>query len=70
MADAADAERVTEWFLVESWAEHMRQHGRVTVADAAIQARVRAFHQGSAAPEVRHLLTISTRAPEAGERGP
>lgn len=70
MADAADAERVTEWFLVESWAEHMRQHGRVTVADAAIQARVRAFHQGSAAPAVRHLLTISTRAPEAGERGP
>ena len=29
-----DAERVVEWFFVESWAEHLRQHHRVSHADA------------------------------------
>ena len=28
-----------EWFMVESWAEHLRQHKRVSKADADLQAR-------------------------------
>jgi MFS family permease len=34
--DAADPERVVEWFFVESWAEHLRQHRRASQADAEI----------------------------------
>jgi predicted MFS family arabinose efflux permease len=48
--------RYLETFLVESWAEHMRQHARVTNEDRAIQERVRAFHEGAVAPRVTHFI--------------
>lgn len=58
--DAADRERLVEWFLVESWAEHLRQHHRVSRADADVQEAVRRFHQGPEPPVVRHFLTLGT----------
>jgi MFS family permease len=60
--DAADPERMVEWFMVESWAEHLRQHHRVSQADADIQEAVRRFHQGPEAPVVRHFLTVGAGA--------
>lgn len=51
-------EKVTEWFLVESWAEHLRQHHRLSNADVELQQQVLAFHQGSEKPQVRHLIGI------------
>lgn len=54
--DAADPEQIVEWFLVESWAEHMRQHHRVSKADADLQREAIAYHRGSSPPVVRHLL--------------
>ncbi len=63
--DAADPERIVEWFLVESWAEHLRQHRRVSKVDADIQAEVRGYHQGSGEPEVQHLLALDGRHAEA-----
>lgn len=57
--DAADPERIVEWFMVESWAEHLRQHRRVSQADADIQAEMARFHSGPGAPVVRHLLGLS-----------
>ena len=57
--DSADPEKITEWFMVESWAEHLRQHKRVSNADADLQSKVHALHTGSAKPVVRHLLSIS-----------
>ncbi|KQZ57808.1 MULTISPECIES: MFS transporter [unclassified Lysobacter] len=56
--DAADPERIVEWFLVESWAEHMRQHRRVSHADADLQHAVAAFHVGPQPPKVQHLLSL------------
>ena len=56
--DTADAEIMVEWFFVESWAEHLRQHRRVSKADADLQQEVRKFHRGDAAPLVRHLLSV------------
>jgi MFS family permease len=56
MQDAADPGSFTEWFLIESWAEHERQHARVTKADAALHAEVRSFHAGSEPPLIRHLV--------------
>jgi hypothetical protein len=58
--DAADPEKLVEWFMVESWAEHLRQHHRVSKADADLQAGVQRFHIGSAAPTVRHFLTVDS----------
>jgi hypothetical protein len=32
-----------ETFLVDSWAEHQRQHGRFTVADRELEKRVLSY---------------------------
>lgn len=57
--DAADAEKMVEWFMVESWAEHLRQHKRVSNADADLQGKVLAYHSGPDKPIVRHFLSFS-----------
>jgi len=53
--DAAEAGRMMETFLVDSWLEHLRQHERVTNADRALQEVVRRFHS-QGAPKVTHLI--------------
>ncbi|MCA3194559.1 MULTISPECIES: MFS transporter [unclassified Cupriavidus] len=58
MEDPANPELLTEWFLVESWAEHLRQHRRVPNADADLQRDVAGFHVASEPPRVRHLLGV------------
>lgn len=54
--DPAEPGRFVESFLVESWAEHMRQHGRATEADREIEDRISAFHIGKDEPVVTHLV--------------
>src|SRR5579883_621555 len=54
--DAADPGRYVETFLVDSWAEHLRQHERVTAVDRAVQDRAAAFHLGPGRPLVTHLI--------------
>jgi MFS family permease len=55
-ADPAQPGHYIETFLVESWAEHMRQHARQTNEDRAAQELVRSFHLGDAPPVVTHLI--------------
>lgn len=57
--DTADPGLMLEWFQVESWAEHLRQHRRVSGADADIQEDVLRFHQGEQRPVVRHFLAFN-----------
>jgi quinol monooxygenase YgiN len=57
--DSADPEKIVEWFMVESWAEHLRQHKRVSNADADLQGTVLTYHIGPEKPIVRHFLTIN-----------
>jgi hypothetical protein len=55
----ADLERpgyYLETFVVDSWSEHLRQHGRLTVDDLELTRLTRSFHQGAEPPVVRHLL--------------
>jgi MFS family permease len=55
----ADLERPgihLETFLVDSWSEHLRQHGRLTVADLEVTHLIRSFHRGEDPPVVRHLI--------------
>jgi MFS family permease len=59
-ADPARPGRYLETFLVESWAEHLRQHARVTNEDRAVNDRVRSFHTGDAPPVVTHLVAEET----------
>lgn len=55
-ADPARPGHYMETFLVESWAEHMRQHARHTREDRAAQDLVRSFHAGDSPPLVTHLI--------------
>lgn len=57
--DTANPEILLECFQVESWAEHMRQHRRVSMKDAALQEAVRKFHCGIDPPYVRHFLSAN-----------
>ncbi|KRC68178.1 enterobactin exporter EntS [compost metagenome] len=61
-----DPERVQEWFLVESWAEHLRQHHRVSHADADLQGDAQRFHVGPDKPAVHHFLALDMRPAKPG----
>jgi quinol monooxygenase YgiN len=54
--DLSDPRRHVETFIVESWAEHVRQHGRATVEDRRVQERILAFHSGDGPPAVSHCI--------------
>jgi MFS family permease len=61
--DMADPGRYLETFVVASWAEHLRQHERMTVGDREVHNRAMAFHIGAAPPSVSHFISAY-----AGER--
>ncbi len=54
-----------EMFLVDSWAEHLRQHSRLTLADRELQARIASHEQGS--PKARHFISARAEPPEEQE---
>ncbi|MBV9280318.1 MAG: MFS transporter, partial [Chloroflexi bacterium] len=62
--DMADPDRYLETFVVASWAEHLRQHARVTVDDQAIEAHAFSFQQPGIQPVAHHL--IAARAVDGG----
>ena len=66
--DAAEPERFLETFVVRSWAEHMRQHERVTVADREVEQRALALQQPGTTPIVAHF--IATPGINGGVVGP
>jgi MFS family permease len=52
--DVEHADVYLETFLVSSWAEHLRQHDRVTRADRDLEDRLHSYAR--ARPNVRHLI--------------
>jgi MFS family permease len=52
--DTEAANRYLEIFLVDSWAEHLRQHERQTKADQVLEQRLNSCI--SSEPEVHHLI--------------
>ncbi|MDX3775428.1 MFS transporter [Chromatiaceae bacterium AAb-1] len=54
--DTARPGRYLEYFLVQSWLEHLRQHHRVTRADEDLQSAMLAFHLGPDKPRVDHFV--------------
>jgi len=53
-------DRYIESFLVTSWAEHLRQHERLTRADSAIEQEVRRHVKED--PVIRHLIYAEPEA--------
>ena len=54
--DVEQADRYVETFIVSSWAEHLRQHERLTRADRDVEEHLQRYTRG--APSVRHLIAI------------
>ncbi|MES2898996.1 MAG: MFS transporter [Pseudomonadota bacterium] len=45
-----------ERFLVDSWDQYLRQRGRATIADQALEQRLWDLHKGAAPPRIVHLV--------------
>lgn len=54
--DAAEPGHYLEYFMVESWLEHLRQHRRVTGADRDFQEQIRTFLVEGTTSRVSHFL--------------
>lgn len=61
--DAADPGAVVEWFVTESWAEHLRQHHRATVSDAEPHRTLMGIHAAGTRPTIRHLIALDPSNP-------
>jgi len=59
--DTEVADRYLEIFLVNSWAEHLRQHARQTHADEEVEQRLYSYVSGQ--PEVHHLIYVYSKEP-------
>jgi quinol monooxygenase YgiN len=58
-SDLADPERIMEYFVVESWAEHERQNEQGVGADeAALASAARKLHRGPEPPVVSHFINL------------
>jgi hypothetical protein len=55
--DAERCGRMLETFYLESWAEHLRQHDRVTKADSELQHAIRQLTLDE--PAVTHFISPS-----------
>jgi MFS family permease len=55
--DMEKSDRYVETFIVGSWAEHLRQHERLTRADREVEERVQRYVQSE--PKVRHLISVA-----------
>jgi hypothetical protein len=54
-----NTERYVETFIVASWAEHLRQHERLTLADREAEERVERYIRSES--KVRHLISVALR---------
>lgn len=57
--DTENPSHYLETFIVESWAEHLRQHTRLTQADREVEERLQGFELKPTA--VRHFIYARTR---------
>jgi len=57
--DVERPDRYVESFIVTSWAEHLRQHDRLTIADSEVIQRVR--QRSREEPIVHHLIHAEPR---------
>jgi hypothetical protein len=55
--DRETPDRYVETFIVSSWAEHLRQHERMTLADRELEERRQRYVRGN--PRIRHLVSAT-----------
>lgn len=68
--DPTDDRRYLETFVVDSWAEYLRQRERLTAADVSVQEAVRALHTGDRPPGVSRFVGSRRTRSGLARRGP
>jgi MFS family permease len=58
--DPVDRPRYVETFLVESWAEYLRQRERMTMTDLDVRSRAYAFQKGEVPPPISRMIYADT----------
>lgn len=61
--DSENAYRWLEFFMDESWLEHVRHHGRVTESDKRLEARARHYQTDGIAVKVSHYIMRNKKHP-------
>src|SRR5436190_22264437 len=61
--DTADASRFVETWIEAAWAEHLRNHERVSVAHQELERRVRDLTRSGSTIATRHFIAPETRPP-------
>lgn len=56
LQDSENPQLWQEFFFDASWLEHLRHHGRVTVAEQRIEQNARQYQRDGVAVKIRHLL--------------
>jgi MFS family permease len=59
-ADPVDPGRYVETFLVESWAEYLRQRERMTMSDLTARDRAYSFQRGEMPPPISRMIYTPT----------
>jgi MFS family permease len=54
--DGADPDVLIETFLADSWGDHLRQHGRMTMTDQELDRHLRALQEDGTGPVVQHYV--------------
>lgn len=57
--DVAHPDRWVELWVVDSWAEHLREQGRMTPQDRAILAEAARLHAGEGPPEAARYVNVA-----------
>jgi len=60
MEDAERSGYYLEYFMVESWLDHLRQHERVTHADHLLQDKLQPFLVSGSVPEISHFIAAGS----------
>jgi hypothetical protein len=61
--DASSTEVYVEAYSVDSWAEHLRQHERVTGDDLTAASRARKLTIDGAEADIRHFISVTNQRP-------
>ena len=56
LEDVKDPVHFIEYYMVESWLEHLRQHERVTNTDKMLQEKIKQLLVDKKQPEVTHFV--------------
>ena len=68
--DTADPTRFVETWIESTWAEHLRNHDRVSVAHREIEERARLLTRSGSTIQVRHFIAAELRPVPGAAVGP